>query len=95
MTVIKYHPLIDADTEGVEKTPMFFTTDRDVVCAHHALYLEEFVPHRYRLHAKATHSMRQYLDYRIHCPYCGNVMDAQTPHIDQHTLAVYACKKCK
>lgn len=95
MTDIRYHPLVDADTDGREKTPMFFTTDRETVDARHALYLEEFVPHRYRLHARAPHSMAAYLGYNIHCPYCGAVMEATAPHIDQYTLAVYACKKCK
>ena len=95
MTGIKYHPLIDADTDGADKIPMFFTTDREAVIAHHALYLEEFVPHRYRLHAKAPHSMKTYLGYNIHCPCCGAVMEAITPHIDEYKLAVYACKKCK
>ena len=33
MEKIKYHPLIDCDTSGTEKVPMFFHTDRDTVAA--------------------------------------------------------------
>lgn len=94
MDYIKYHPLIGGDTEDIDKVPMFATPQKDSVSATSALYLEEFVPHRYRLHAKKPTSMKRYLGYRIHCPYCGAVMDSIAPHVDQYTLAIYACKKC-
>ncbi|NLA86536.1 MAG: hypothetical protein GX847_04480 [Clostridiales bacterium] len=94
MDYIKYHPLIGGDTEDIDKVPMFASPQKDSVSATSSLYLEEFVPHRYRLHAKKPTSMKDYLGYKIHCPYCGAVMDAVAPHIDQYKLAVYVCKKC-
>ena len=94
MMDIVYHPLIDADTDGIEKIPMFGNTSYGAVNDHHGLYLEEFVPRRYRLQASTPHSMTDYLKYKIHCPYCGEVMDSIAPHLDQHTLAVYTCKNC-
>jgi len=94
MFQIKYHPLIGGDTEDTDKVPMFATTQKGSVSATSALYLEEFVPRRYRLYAKKPTSMKDYLGYKIHCPYCGNVMDSIAPHTNQYTLAIYACKKC-
>ncbi len=94
MTDIKYHPLVDTNMAGTDKTPMFGNTDYGCVNDHHDLYLEEFIPNRYRLHARQPHSMTDYLRYTIHCPYCGAVMDSIAPHLDRHTLAVYTCKNC-
>ena len=48
MEYIKYHPLVDADTDGTEKVPMFFSTDESVVVSTHGLYLEEIVHRIYR-----------------------------------------------
>ena len=31
MHTIRYHPLIDGDTDGREKVPLFFSTDRKSV----------------------------------------------------------------
>ena len=31
MTDIKYHPLVDCDTDGMEKVPMFFSGDEAAV----------------------------------------------------------------
>ena len=32
MQMIRYHPLIDGDTDGLEKVPMFLSTDKETVC---------------------------------------------------------------
>ena len=29
MQMIRYHPLIDGDTDGLEKVPMFLSTDKE------------------------------------------------------------------
>ena len=31
MTDINYHPLVDCDTDGMEKVPMFFSGDETAV----------------------------------------------------------------
>ncbi len=31
MQMIRYHPLIDGDTDGLEKVPMFLSTDKETV----------------------------------------------------------------
>ena len=49
MQEIKYYPLIDCDSAGTEKTPMFFSDDEDTVRQSHEMYLQEIVPQYYRL----------------------------------------------
>ena len=85
MTKYKYHPLVDSDTDGREKVPMFFSTDEKAVAKSHELYLAEIVLHYYRLHARTAHSKATYSRYDIHCPVCGHVMDAISSHINEHT----------
>lgn len=52
MTDVLYHPLIDRDTDGLDKSPLFCSPDREKVAGTAALYLEELVPKRYRLIAR-------------------------------------------
>ena len=85
MKKYKYHPLVDSDTDGREKVPMFFSTDEKAVAKSHELYLAEIVLHYYRLHARTAHSKATYSRYDIHCPVCGHVMDAISSHINEHT----------
>lgn len=46
---IRYHPLVDANSEGTEKVPMFLTTDPKGV---RSMYLEEMIPGYFRLYLK-------------------------------------------
>ena len=55
MTDVLYHPLIDRDTDGLDKSPLFCSPDREKVAGTAALYLEELVPKRYRLIAREEH----------------------------------------
>ena len=56
MEYIRYHPLLDCDTDGVEKVPMFFSADEDTVRKSHSMYLVECIPHTYRLVATNAHN---------------------------------------
>lgn len=47
MQKIKYYPLIDCDSAGKEKTPLFFSGDEDTVRQSHGMYLQEIVPQFY------------------------------------------------
>lgn len=47
MQKIKYYPLIDRDSTGMVKTPMFFSDDEDTVRQSHEMYLQEIVPQYY------------------------------------------------
>ena len=95
MDYIKYRPLIDCDSDGIEKVPMFFSLDREAVASKHLHYLEEVVPLRYRLISRDGHTHAQAIAYKIHCPTCGTVMDRISNPLDQHKLSLYSCLKCR
>lgn len=94
MTDVLYHPLIDRDTAGLDKSPLFCSPDREKVAGTAALYLEELVPKRYRLIAREEHTTRQASAYRIHCPICGAVMRAISRLSNKHRLSLYECPEC-
>lgn len=89
MTDVLYHPLIDRDTDGLDKSPLFCSPDREKVAGTAALYLEELVPKRYRLIAREEHTTRQASAYRIHCLICGAVMRAISRPSNKHRLSLY------
>ena len=39
MQMIRYHPLIDGDTDGREKVPLFLSTDGETIRQNSKLYL--------------------------------------------------------
>ena len=95
MTDILFHPLIDRDTDGKDKSPLFSSPNRERVAGISGLYLEELVPQRYRLIAREPHTIQQASQYRIHCPCCGAVMRAISRPSDEHRLALYECPECR
>ena len=92
---IKYHPLVDADTEGTEKVPMFFSTNEESVSAHHKLYLEEIIPHYYRLCSSEPMTAAEVEGLTIHCPLCNKVMRAISSQHDGKRHALYQCDRCQ
>lgn len=46
---IHYYPLINGDTDGTEKFPLFHTMDEDYIRSSHDYYLEEVVSKYYRI----------------------------------------------
>lgn len=77
---------------GEEKIPMFFSSDQKTVAENHDFYLEEIIPHYFRLIAKVAQDR---ISYQIHCPCCGRIMQAVTGCVDEHRLALYACPRCE
>ena len=61
------YPLIDYETDGTEKMPMFPVTDSKSIKAQSHLWLEEVVPHYYRLHAEANHSFHDGFLLTVFC----------------------------
>lgn len=94
MERIKYHPLVDADTDGSVKVPMFLTTDEANVREHHRLYLEEIIPHRYRLCASKPVEAESVIDLDIRCPYCGKRLTAISTPKDGTRLTLLLCDRC-
>lgn len=95
MEYIKYHPLVDIDTDGTEKTPVFCYTDLEAVIGHHKLYLEEIVPRRYRLCSSSPMTAAETSGLSIHCPYCGHALQAISSESDGIRHALYVCSECE
>ena len=95
MTDILFHPLVNRDTDGKDKSPLFCAPDREKVARTSALYLEELVPQRYRLIAREEHTVQQAGAYTIHCPSCGAAMRAISRPVDKHRLSLYECPECR
>ena len=49
MTAIRYYPLIDCDIEGTEKMAMIPTLNGNTVKAQSGMWIEEMIPHYFRL----------------------------------------------
>ena len=94
MTEIKYHPLVDCDTDGKDKIPMFFSGDETTVRTSHGMYLEEIVPKYYRLRSVGGTLAKTVAAYIIHCPLCGKGMTPVASAMDKHRLALYSCRNC-
>lgn len=94
MTPIRYHPLIDADTSGAEKTPLFAVEDRKPVREHHSLWLEEISPANYWLISKESMKKEAAEKLLIHCPLCGKIMESVCTPLDEHQLSLYRCREC-
>lgn len=91
MDEIKYYPLIDCNSEGTEKMPMFPVTNGKSIKAQSQLWLEEMMPHYYRLRAQPH---RPDTAFRIRCPLCGKAMQYISPGINETKLGLYACSSC-
>ena len=92
MTEILYYPLIDCDTEGTEKVALFPTPNGNTVSENHKLWLEEMVPHYFRLHARS--GSRPASSFSIRCPLCGKSLKRISADIDKTKLGLYVCSPC-
>ncbi len=93
MTDTRYYPLIDCDTEGTEKVPMFPTSTRKAVSEQARMWLEETVPHYYKLRVGFGHHPTD--PYSIRCPLCGKEMRCISRGINEEMLGLYVCGSCK
>ena len=94
ITSIRYHPLIERDTDAHEYAPLFVTTDEAAVRRAHSYYLEEFVNGYYRLCAGKAHSLPNGGGMTIDCPVCGNRLENITAGKHTPTQALYICRAC-
>ena len=91
MQIIRYHPLIDGDTDGLEKVPMFLSTDRESSI----MYLSEIISNYYRLYSKEPMSQNATDSIEIHCPLCGAVLRQMAQNHDANKLGLYTCDRCR
>ena len=94
MQEIKYYPVVDMDTEGLEKQAMLPTADGDAVRGHHRFWLEEIVPHFFRLCSAEQKAAQNVSQFRIHCPYCGGGLRPISPTSNGRRHFLYACDTC-
>lgn len=73
MQMIRYHPLIDGDTDGLEKVPMFLSTDKETVRQNSRMYLSEIISNYYRLYSKEPMSQNATDSIEIHCPLWNSI----------------------
>ena len=92
MTKILYYPLIDCDTEGRKKAPMIPTPNEDTVRAQAGMWLEEMIPHYFRLCSQ--NSNRPAATFRIRCPRCGKVLKRISAGINETRHGLYVCSAC-
>ena len=95
MQDIRYYPVVDMDTDGAEKTPLFPVTDGDIVCLSHRVWLEEMVPDTYRLCVRDAGEPRAAGAFSICCPKCGEHMKQIGRSTDSYRLGLYVCSSCR
>ena len=91
MTDIKYYPLIDSDTEGTEKVAMIPTPNGNTVKSRSRMWLEEMIPHYFRLCTKNSSSADT---FNIRCPRCGTALKRISSGINETKRGLYVCSAC-
>ena len=89
----KYYPLVDADSSGLHKVPMFPASRIAEALGKCDFALAEIAPHRYTLLAMKPLEGDPN-QYNIHCPMCGEAMKQVLPFNSEHLLGEYACENC-
>nr|DAF69887.1 MAG TPA: DNA glycosylase [Caudoviricetes sp.] len=92
MTDIRYYPLIDCDTDGTEKAAMIPTLDRNAVKTQSDMWIEEMIPHHFRLYAKKAQSCAD--TFEIRCPRCGTVIKRISGAVNENRRSLYVCSAC-
>lgn len=92
MTEIKYYPVIDCDTEGTEKVAMIPAPNSTAVQAQSEMWLEEMLPHYFRLCTQ--NSNRPADNFNIRCPRCGTVLKRISNDINETKRGLYVCSAC-
>ena len=91
MTEIRYYPLIDCDTEGTEKMAMIPAPNSAAVQAQSQMWLEEMLPHYFRLYTQNSSSSDT---FNIRCPRCGTVLKRISGDINETKRGLYVCDSC-
>lgn len=91
---ILYHPLINADTDGSDKMPMFCCPNEEMVKRSHRLYLEEIIPNRFRLCSSQPMTKEETSGFSVRCPHCGAKMKAISPSANGTRHGLYECREC-
>lgn len=91
MIEIRYYPLIDCDSEGKEKVAMIPTPDGNTAKSRSRMWLEEMIPHHFRLHTQNSSSADP---LNIRCPRCGSALKRISGSINETKHGLYICSAC-
>ena len=91
MTEIRYYPLIDCDTEGTEKAAMIPAPNSTAVQAQSGMWLEEMIPHHFRLYTQNSSTADT---FNIRCPRCGTALKRISGGINETKRGLYVCSAC-
>lgn len=91
MTAIRYYPLIDCDIEGTEKMAMIPTFNGNTAKAQSEMWLEEMIPHYFRLYTP-NRSLAE--TFNIRCPRCGSALKRISGAINENKRGLYICSAC-
>lgn len=91
MTEIRYYSLIDCDTEGTEKVAMIPSPNGNAVKSRSKMWLEEMIPHYFRLYTKNSSSADT---FNIRCPRCGLALKRISGNISETKRGLYVCSAC-
>lgn len=94
MYEVKFYPLVDMDSGGTEKVPMFGGAISEDGAQRHDLCLMEVVSHHYCLCSKAPLTRDADSGWNIHCPLCGQVMRPISTPASACSRSLYRCPKC-
>lgn len=89
----RYYPLIDMDTDGTEKVPMFFSMNEADIRRHHEFYLEEIIPGSLRLISRDGKALPE--NASVRCPRCGAKMKTIGSATNRERQNLYTCRSCK
>ena len=91
MTEIRYYPLIDCDSEGKEKVAMIPTPDGNTAKSRSRMWLEEMIPHHFRLYTQNSSTADT---FNIRCPRCGTALKRISGGINETKRGLYVCSAC-
>lgn len=94
MEEIRYHPLVDVDTDGKIKRPVFASTRKDQM-QHHSFWLEECISGAFRLCSAEEMPGTDLEGLELYCPSCGKKLKALTDQSDGTRHALYICTNCR
>jgi len=95
MRKVKFYTLVDVDSDGTEKVPMFGAAIPEDDAKQHDFWLMETVPHYYRLRSKTPLAWTEDSGWQIHCPLCGQVMQPISVPASDCSRSLYRCPKCE
>ncbi len=92
MIEIRYYPLIDCDTECTEKVAMIPTPNGSTIKTLSGMWLEEMIPHYFRLCTQNNDSPAD--SFHIRCPRCSKMLKQIAGDVDNTKRGLYICSSC-